>query len=66
MAGLYSYRYTVAVEGLADRLPVEPTWALGGWATRKDRPYHAKNVYAGAVFPPGRGNLLWQGHGVYG
>lgn len=36
-------------------------WALGGWATRKDRPYHAKNVYAGAVFPPGSKNLLYQG-----
>jgi hypothetical protein len=45
----------------ADRLPVEPTWALGGWATRKDYPYHVKNVYAGAVFPPGSKNLLYQG-----
>ena len=46
---------------LADRLPVEPTLALGGWATRKDRPYQVKNVYAGAVFPPGSKNLLYQG-----
>jgi len=61
VAGLYSPRYTACAAGLADRLPVEPTWALGGWATRKDRPYHAKNVYAGAVFPPGSKNLLWQG-----
>lgn len=61
VAGLYSGRYTIAAAGLLDRLPVEPTWALGGWATRKDRPYHAKNIYAGAVFPPGSGNLLWQG-----
>jgi hypothetical protein len=61
VAGLYSPRYTTAVAGLADRLPVEPTWALGGWATRKDRPWHAKNVYAGAVFPPGSKSLLWQG-----
>lgn len=61
VAGLYSPRYTIATARLTDRLPVEPTWALGGWATRKDRPWHAKNVYAGAVFPPGGRNLLWQG-----
>jgi len=60
-AGQYSYRYVVKAPGLADRLPVEPTWALGGWVTRKDRPYHVKNVYAGAVFPPGSKNLLYQG-----
>lgn len=61
MAGLYSYRYAASAAGLPDRLPVEPTWALGGWATRKDRPYHVKNVYAGAVFPPGSESLLYQG-----
>jgi len=60
-AGQYSYQYVAKAPGLADRLPVEPTWALGGWVTRKDRPYHAKNVYAGAVFPPGSKSLLYQG-----
>ncbi len=55
------YKYAVTSPRLSDRLPVEPTWALGGWATRKDRPYHVKNVYAGAVFPPGSKNLLYQG-----
>jgi hypothetical protein len=60
-AGQYSYRYVAHAVNLSDRLPVEPTWALGGWATRKDRPYHVKNVYAGAVFPPGSENLLYQG-----
>ncbi|MBI4604806.1 MAG: hypothetical protein HY721_22820 [Planctomycetes bacterium] len=60
-AGQYSYRYVEKAPGLGDRLPVEPTWALGGWVTRKDRPYHAKNVYAGAVFPPGSRELLYQG-----
>jgi hypothetical protein len=61
VVGLYSPRYTASVGSPAQRLPVEPTWALGGWATRKDYPYHVKNVYAGAVFPPGSKNLLWQG-----
>jgi hypothetical protein len=60
-AGQYSYRYVTTAPKLTDRLPVEPTWALGGWATRKDRPYHVKNVYAGAVFPPGSTNLVYQG-----
>jgi hypothetical protein len=60
-AGLYSYRYTATAGGLANRLPVEPTWVLGGWATRRDYPYRVKNVYAGAVFPPGSKNLLYQG-----
>jgi hypothetical protein len=60
-AGLYSYRYSVTTGHRAPRLPVEPTWALGGWATRKDYPYHVKNVYAGAVLPPGSKNLLYQG-----
>jgi len=60
-AGQYSYKYVVTSPRLSDRLPVEPTWALGGWATRKDRPYHVKNVYAGAVFPPGGKNLVYQG-----
>ena len=60
-AGQYSYQYVVRAAGLRDRLPVEPTWALGGWATRKDRPYHVKNVYAGAVLPPGSKNLIYQG-----
>ena len=60
-AGQYSYQYVVRAAGLSGRLPVEPTWALGGWATHKDRPYHAKNVYAGAAFPPESKNLLYQG-----
>ena len=60
-AGQYSYKYVVKAPELPERLPVEPTWALGGWATSKDRPYHVKNVYAGAVFPPGGKNLLYQG-----
>lgn len=60
-AGQYSYRYVAGAANLSDGLPVEPTWALGGWATRKDRPYHVKNVYAGAVFPAGSENLLYQG-----
>ncbi len=60
-AGLYSYRYAAMAGSLASRLPTEPTWALGGWATRKDYPYRVKNVYAGAVFPPGSRNLLYQG-----
>jgi hypothetical protein len=60
-AGQYSYRYAVTAPQLAERLPVEPTWALGGWATGKARPYRVKNVYAGAVFPPGSGNLAYQG-----
>jgi hypothetical protein len=60
-AGQYSYRYAAKAGELAQRLPVEPTWALGGWATRQDRPYHVKNVYAGAVFPPGSQGLLYQG-----
>ncbi|MBM4042805.1 MAG: hypothetical protein FJ290_30320 [Planctomycetes bacterium] len=60
-AGQYSYQYVAKAPALADRLPVEPTWALGGWVTRPDRPYRAKNVYAGAVFPPGSKSLLYQG-----
>lgn len=60
-AGQYSYAYVEKAARQTDRLPVEPTWALGGWVTRKDRPYHVKNVYAGAVFPPGSKNLLYQG-----
>ncbi len=59
-AGQYSYQY-VAKAAAPERFPVEPTWALGGWATAKNRPYRVKNVYAGAVLPPGSGNLLYQG-----
>ena len=60
-AGQYSYRYIVQAPTLADRLPVEPTWALGGWVAGQDRPYRAKNVYTGAVFPPGSNRLLYEG-----
>ena len=34
-------------------------WAAG--PRRTNRPYQVKNVYAGAVFPPGSQNLLYQG-----
>ena len=38
-----------------DRLPGEPTWVLGGAAMKKGNGYQVKNVYSGAVFPPGSG-----------
>jgi len=60
-AGMYSGRYVqLGAPKLDDRLPVEPTWQLGGWAIKKGSGYHVKNVYSGAVFPPG-GRLGWHG-----
>lgn len=58
--GQYSYRYGERGPKLKERLPVEPTWQLS-WSDSKNADDQAKNVYAGAVFPPGSGNLLYQG-----
>jgi hypothetical protein len=59
-AGQYSGRYVALAPKLAERLPVEPTWQLS-WSDSKNADYQAKNVYAGAVFPPGSSTLLYQG-----
>ena len=61
-AGMYSGRYLIGTAAKLgdDRLPGEPTWAVGGWAIKKDK-YHVKNVYSGAIFPPGSGNTGWHG-----
>ena len=60
-AGMYSGRYGTAAPRLTNRLAIEPTWQLSGWAVDPQRPWHVKSVYAGAVFPPGSGRQIWQG-----
>ena len=60
---MYSGRYVLdAAPKLGDdRLPGEPTWVLGGAAMKKGNGYQVKNVYSGAIFPPGSGQTGWHG-----
>jgi len=58
-AGQYSYRYSQLAPKLTDPLPTEPTWQLSGQAMSPL--YRVKNVYAGAVCPPGSHDLVYQG-----
>jgi hypothetical protein len=60
-AGQYSGQYVVQSPRLEDRLPLEPTVPLGGMAAGKNSPYPVKNVYDGAVFPPGSSNAIYRG-----
>jgi hypothetical protein len=54
--GMYSYCYTEKASQLTPRLPIEATWQISGAAMKA--PYAVKNMYAGAVFPPG-GRMGW-------
>ena len=59
--GQYSYRYW-AVQDLLNRpLPIEPNWMLANAQLGSDPHYHIKNVYSGAVCPPGSDTLRYQG-----
>jgi len=60
--GQYSYRYWQVAPKLRESLAIEPTWQLSGHSMRPDYPYHVKNVYAGAVCPPGGHDFVYQGH----
>jgi hypothetical protein len=60
-AGQYSYRYSQVAPSIKDPLPTLGIWQLSGWATRQDFPYHVKNVYAGAVCPPGSKDYIYEG-----
>ena len=60
--GQYSYRYMQAGPSLKHAMPALGIWQLSGWATRQDYPYHVKNVYAGAVCPPGGKDYIYEGN----